>query len=46
MENKFTDKDIEQLKQRDNIPLDWEKVKLEEANQEDQHGTDFRKHLL
>ena len=26
---KFTDKEIEQLKQRDDIPLDWNKVKLE-----------------
>lgn len=25
---KFTDKDIEQLKQRDNIPLDWNKVRF------------------
>lgn len=29
---KFTNKAIEQLKQRDDIPLDWNKVKLEEAN--------------
>lgn len=28
---KFTDKDINELKQRDDIPLDWNKVKLEEA---------------
>ena len=28
---KFTDKEIEQLKQRDDIPLDWNKVKLEDA---------------
>jgi len=28
---KFTDKEIEQLKKRDDIPLDWNKVKLEEA---------------
>ena len=28
---KFTSKAIEQLKQRDDIPLDWNKVKLEEA---------------
>jgi len=27
----FTLKEIEQLKQRDDIPLDWKKVKLEEA---------------
>ena len=26
---KFTDKEIEQLKKRDDIPLDWNKVKLE-----------------
>lgn len=26
---KFTDKEIEQLKQHDDIPLDWNKVKLE-----------------
>lgn len=28
---KFTQKEIEQLKQREDIPLDWNKVKLEEA---------------
>lgn len=28
---KFTDKEIEELKQRDDIPLDWSKVTLEEA---------------
>ncbi|MEL1271696.1 hypothetical protein AABC04_12745 [Lactiplantibacillus plantarum] len=28
---KFTDKEIEQLKQRDDIPLDWNKVNLKEA---------------
>lgn len=28
---KFTLKEIEQLKQRNDIPLDWNKVKLEEA---------------
>lgn len=28
---KFTNKDIEELKQRDDIPLDWNKVTLEEA---------------
>jgi len=28
---KFTDKAIEQLKQREDIPLDWNKVTLEEA---------------
>lgn len=28
---KFTDKDINELKQRDDIPFDWNKVKLEEA---------------
>lgn len=31
---KFTDKEIEKLKQRDDIPLDWNKVKLEEANED------------
>lgn len=31
---KFTDKDIEELKQRDDIPLDWEKVHFEGAEQE------------
>lgn len=31
---KFTDKEIEQLKQRDDIPLDWDKVTLEEANED------------
>ena len=31
VKNKFTDKEIEQLKKRDDIPLDWEKVKSEEA---------------
>lgn len=30
--SKFTDKAIEQLKQRDDIPLDWDKVRFEEAN--------------
>lgn len=29
MKTKFTDKDIEELKRRDDIPLDWKKVKLE-----------------
>jgi len=28
---KFIDKDIEELKQREDIPLDWNKVKLEEV---------------
>lgn len=28
---KFTDEDIEKLKQRDDIPLDWNKVTLEEV---------------
>ncbi|SPD90199.1 hypothetical protein [Lactiplantibacillus plantarum] len=28
---KFTDKDIEELKQRDDIPLDWDKVRFVEA---------------
>ena len=32
MKTKFTDKDIEQLKKRDDIPLDWNKVKLEDAD--------------
>lgn len=27
---KFTDKEIEQLKQRDDIPLDWNKINLED----------------
>lgn len=31
---KFTDKEIEQLKKRDDIPLDWNKVTLEEANED------------
>ena len=31
VKTKFTDKAIEQLKQRDDIPLDWNKVTLEEA---------------
>lgn len=31
IKTKFTDKEIEQLKQRDDIPLDWNKVTLEEA---------------
>ena len=31
---KFTDKEIEQLKQRDDIPLDWNKVTLEEADED------------
>lgn len=30
---KFTNKAIEQLKQRDSIPLDWSKVTLEETNE-------------
>ncbi|MBU7562653.1 hypothetical protein KGP45_00650 [Pediococcus ethanolidurans] len=30
---KFTDKNIEELKQRDNIPLDWSKVTLEDAEE-------------
>jgi len=29
---KFTDKEIEELKQRDDIPLDWNKVTLKEVN--------------
>lgn len=31
---KFTDKEIEQLKQRDDVPLDWNKVKWEETNED------------
>ena len=31
IKTKFTDKEIEQLKQRDDIPLDWDKVHLEDA---------------
>lgn len=31
IKTKFTDKEIEQLKQRDDIPLDWNKVTFEEA---------------
>ena len=29
---KFTDKEIERLKQRDDIPLDWDKVRFVEEN--------------
>ena len=32
---KFTDKDIKELKQRFDIPLDWNKVTFENAEQED-----------
>ena len=32
IKTKFTDKEISQLKQRDDIPLDWGKVRFEEAN--------------
>lgn len=32
MKTKFTDKDIEDLKQREDIPLDWNKVKFEDAD--------------
>lgn len=32
IKTKFTDKGIEQLKQRDDIPLDWDKVELEEEH--------------
>ncbi len=32
IKTKFTDKEIEQLKQRDDIPLDWNKIKLEKAD--------------
>lgn len=31
IKTKFTNKEIEEFKQRDDIPLDWKKVKLEEA---------------
>lgn len=31
IETKFTLKEIERLKQREDVPLDWKKVKLEEA---------------
>lgn len=31
---KFTNKDIDGLKQRNDIPLDWNKVTLEEANED------------
>lgn len=31
IKTKFTNKEIKQLKQRDDVPLDWNKVKLEEA---------------
>lgn len=31
---KFTDKEIEQLKQRDDIPLDWNKVNFDEVEDE------------
>jgi len=31
VKTEFTDKEIEHLKQRDDIPLDWNKVNLEEA---------------
>jgi len=34
IKTKFTDKEIEQLKQRDDVPLDWNKVKLEETNED------------
>ena len=32
IKTKFTDQDIEELKKRDDIPLDWGKVKLEDAD--------------
>lgn len=32
IKTKFTDKAIEQLKKRDDIPLDWNKVKFEKAD--------------
>lgn len=31
---KFTNKDIEELNKRDDIPLDWSKVTLEETNED------------
>lgn len=31
---KFTDKEIEQLKQRDDVPLDWNKVTFEDVEDE------------
>lgn len=31
IKTKFTDKEIEQLKQREDIPLDWDKVQLKDA---------------
>ena len=31
VKTKFTDQDIEQFKQRDDIPLDWNKVQFKEA---------------
>lgn len=34
MHTEFTLKEIEQLKQREDIPLDWKKVTLEEANED------------
>ena len=34
IKTKFTDKNIEELKQRDDIPLDWNKIKLEETNED------------
>lgn len=34
IKTKFTSKAIEQLKQRDDVPLDWNKVKLEETNED------------
>ena len=33
VKTEFTDKEIEQLKQRNDIPVDWNKVKLEETNE-------------
>lgn len=33
VKTKFTDKEIEQLNKRDDVPLDWNKVKLEETNE-------------
>ncbi|MGY3770792.1 hypothetical protein ACWOA4_09260 [Pediococcus pentosaceus] len=34
IKTKFTDKEIEEFKQRDDIPLDWNKVRFEEVEDE------------
>ena len=34
IKTKFTDKEIEELKQRDDVALDWNKVTLEETNED------------